>query len=654
MYIRSFLLVYALPLFLLTSSAAVPSRPIFPRGYLSAHDPSTMIQCKDRYYIFSTGQGILSKSSADQVFWSSGSPVFTNPPAWTTAAVPGFAGVFWAPDILFFNNKYFLYYAVSTFGSQVSAIGLATNPTLDPTDPAYQWSDQGLVIQSTNGLPYNAIDPSFTTDSAGNLWMSFGSYWNGIYLVQLSTTTGLRISANSPTYRLAFNTSIEASYIHRRGGYYYLFVNWGSCCSGVNSSYNIRVGRSANITGPYLDRNGVNMVNGGGTLFMQGSGKCTGPGHVGIISDGPNEWFTYHYYDANAWAPQYNAYGNADFDFAPLTWSADDWPVFTNDWSADYRFQADAADDYGQYYGLLENGAAIQNDQVHGHVLNLDGTNQYVWLPPGVAYGKTFTAVVKWRGGPAWQRIFDFGFDTGKTVMLTPASGDNVLRLDINPGGNLQTLQWNQPLPTNVWTHVAVTLDGTRGVLYVNGNPVATNTGMNLLPVNVAPQTNHLGRSKFSADPYFNGQFARFQAYGRALSAREIAAPLPRISAPLAGASWWPGQTIIFSGEATDFADVPLPATNLNWQIIYAQDGVTNVVSGPIQGVVSGSYSIPANMAGNGSYMIILTATDNLGRQSSTSVTLASANRDSEWSSYYPLRTDANDALGRFNGTPIG
>ena len=202
------------------------------RGYLAAHDPSTITQCKDRYYIFWTGQGILSKSSADKVFWTPGPPVFTNPPAWTSNAVPGFTGLFWAPDLLYFNGSYHLYYAVSTWGSQVSAIGLVTNPTLDPSDPSYNWTDQGPVITSTVGSPYNTIDPSFTWDNSGNLWMAFGSYWNGIYLVQLDPATGLRIAPDSPTYQLAYNSSIEASYLWRRGGYYYLFANWGSCCSG--------------------------------------------------------------------------------------------------------------------------------------------------------------------------------------------------------------------------------------------------------------------------------------------------------------------------------------------------------------------------------------------------------------------------------------
>jgi arabinan endo-1,5-alpha-L-arabinosidase len=624
------------------------------RGYLAAHDPSTITQCKDRYYIFWTGQGILSKSSADKVFWTPGPPVFTNPPAWTTNAVPGFTGLFWAPDLLYFNNSYHLYYAVSTWGSQVSAIGLVTSPTLDPSDPSYNWTDEGPVITSTNGSPYNTIDPSFTWDNSGGLWMAFGSYWNGIYLVQLNSNSGLRITPHSPTYQLAYNSSIEASYLWRRGGSYYLFANWGSCCSGVNSTYNIRVGRSTNVTGPYLDQNGVSMANNGGTIFLQGSGKFTGPGHVGILSQGGSQWLTHHYYDANSWASQYDAYGSPDFSFVPLSWTADDWPVFINNWSALYNFQADASDDNGQYSGLSQNGASIVSDPTYGHILNLNGTNQYVWLPPGVGYAKTFVAVVNWRGGGAWQRVFDFGYDTTKTVMMTAASDANVLRCDINPGGNLQTIQWTQPLPTNAWTHVALTLDGSQGILYVNGAPVVTNTSMDLLPLNVAPQTNHLGRSKFVADPYFNGQYACFRAYARALSPAEIVAPIPTIAQPVDGSSYWPGSSIGFSGWATDFASRPLDANNLTWQVNYIQDGHTNIVFGPVTGVAAGAFALPTNATGGGSYTVVLTAMDSSNHQSSASATLLPANPPADWASYYPLNSDANDANGHYNGTLVG
>ena len=179
------------------SNQFLPAAPSALRGNLGVHDPSTVIPCNGRYYVYYTGQGISSKSSSDLKYWSAGPSVFANPPNWTTNAVPGFTGNIWAPDVIYFNGVYHLYYAVSTFGSQVSAIGLATNPTLDPTDPSYHWTDQGPVIESTTGSAYNCIDPSVTFDASSNLWMSFGSFWNGIYMVQLDSSTGL-VNASNP------------------------------------------------------------------------------------------------------------------------------------------------------------------------------------------------------------------------------------------------------------------------------------------------------------------------------------------------------------------------------------------------------------------------------------------------------------------------
>jgi arabinan endo-1,5-alpha-L-arabinosidase len=631
--------------------------PTALRGRLSAHDPSRMVQCKDRYYIFSTGLNIPSKSSSDKILWTGEPAVFRSPPAWTTNAVPGFNGVIWAPDVFFYSNQYYLYYAISTRGSQVSAIGLATNPTLDPNEAAYHWTDKGAVIQSSVGYAYNAIDPSFVWDVVGNLWMAFGSYWNGIYIVQLDPATGLRISPTSPLLQVAAHDSVlvEASYIYRHDPYYYLFVNWGLCCKGVDSTYEIRVGRSTNVTGPYLDRNGVNLQNGGGTPFIQGSGKYVGPGHFATFLDGTNEWFTFHYYDANAWTPLYTNYGNPTLGFAPLSWTADNWPTFRHDWSALYSFETDAADQNKQFHGLLKGGASIRNDAVHGHVLDLNGAGQYVWLPPGVANGRTFVAVVKWRGGGPWQRIFDFGFSTNHTFMLTPASGANVLRCDIYPNTNsdLKILQWNKPLPTNVWTHVAVTLNGTRGILYVNGSAVATNTSMHWLPLDVAPRTNHLGRSKFIADPDFNGQIASFRSYARALSPAEIVAPLPQISEPRTGATWEPGTTIHFAGIATDFADVQLGSTNLSWTITYSEGDTTNVVFGPASGIERGVFTIPSSSTGTGIYNVVLSANDRT-RQNSAVVSLSPGNGNSDWSSFYPFTGNAHDESNRFNGVIVG
>lgn len=624
------------------------------RGHLGVHDPSTIIQCKDKYYLFGTGRGISSKVSTDKVFWSAGSRVFANNPNWTTNTVPAFDGNLWAPDIIFANGQYLLYYSVSSWGSQVSAIALATNPTLDPGDPSYAWTDRGIVIQSGNGSPYNTIDPSVTRDADGGLWLCFGSYWNGIYLVQLDPATGLRLAPNSPVHHLASNSSIEASCLYRRGRYYYLFVNWGSCCVGVKSTYHIRVGRSTNITGPYLDRNGVDLRAPGGTLFLEGTGKFTGPGHLGVLEEGGERWFSYHYYDAGDYAPWYDGYGVADFDLRPLEFTADDWPVFTNDWSAVYHFEADARDEHGQFYGLLRGGATIQTDPLRGGVLHLDGTNDYVSLPAGLGFARTFTAVVKWNGGAAWQRIFDFGTDTSSYVMLTPSSGNGRLRLDIRANGTTQILERTAPLPVGVWTHVAVTLDGQRGVLYVNGLPAATNASLSLSPLNVLAQTNHLGRSKFSADPDFNGQVSSFRVYGRALSAAEIATPLPVIAQPVDPTVYWPGTTIEFQGRATDFADVPLAASALTWRVEHLQDGQTNLVLGPLVGVTHGTFSIPTNATRGGSYRILLTARDAANRQRTVSATLLPANPPAPWSSHYTFVSNAIDANGHFHGTLNG
>lgn len=624
------------------------------RGSIAIHDPSTIIKCKERYYIFGTGPGIISKSSADGVVWSDGPAAFATAPAWVIGAAPGFNGDFWAPDIAYVNGRYCLYYSVSSWGSQQSAIGLATNPTLDPSDPAYHWTDAGIVVQSVNGNSFNTIDPCVTTDASGNPWLSFGSYWNGIYLIQLDPVTGLRIAPNSPMTHLAYNGSIEANCLYRRGGYYYLFVNWGSCCTGVNSTYNVRVGRSTSIAGPYLDRNGVDLRSAGGTLFAEASGKFTGPGHIGILNEAGKRWVTYHYYDAGDYASWYGAYGAADFDLQPLTWTADDWPVLQRDWSAIYNFDTDARDENGQYYGMLYGGAAVQDDATRGRVLNMNGAGQYAWLPAGVANARTFAAVVKWNGGGNWQRIFDFGTDTSSYVMLTPSSGDGRLRCDIRVAGATQILEWSNPLPVGVWTHVALTLDGTNGVLYVNGTVVASSSAITFSPLETRAQTNHLGRSKFIADPDFNGQISSFRVYAQALTAAEIAAPIPVIREPAAGATYWPGTKLDFAGGATDFNDLPLSATQLTWRVERIQDGTTNLVFGPVSGVTNTSFAIPTNATVGAVYRISLAATNGMGRGKIVFRELTPANPPSAWSAHYPFQTDAADANGHFAGTLLG
>jgi len=159
------------------------------------------------------------------------------------------------------------YLSISSHGSS-----LVTN------DPAYHWTDQGFVVRTQEGDGYNAIDPAVFHDSDGSLWLTFGSYWTGIKLIQLDPRTGKRSAPDSKVFSLAYNDSIEASYLCKHDDYYYLFVNWGSCCQGTNSSYNIRIGRSKTVTGPYLDKAGLDMLQAGGSEFLPTTnGRCSDP-----------------------------------------------------------------------------------------------------------------------------------------------------------------------------------------------------------------------------------------------------------------------------------------------------------------------------------------------------------------------------------------
>jgi arabinan endo-1,5-alpha-L-arabinosidase len=285
-------------------------------GELFVHDPSTIQKHGSNYFLFSTGVGISAKTSSNLSHWTRARAVVSSPPPWTTNAVPGFRGYFWAPDVVFVSGKYHLYYSVSTFGKQRSAIGLATNPTLETNSP---WTDQGAVIESRAGDPFNAIDPGAFVDRDGKLWMAFGSFWRGIHLIELDARTGKRIATNSPVHHLAWHEAIEAPALHRHADYYYLFVNWGTCCRGTNSTYEVRVGRSKVITGPYVDRDGKSLTDRGGTLFLKSEGTDIGPGHIGVLNDKGREFISYHVYDATM-------RGRSQLRLRELKWTADGWP----------------------------------------------------------------------------------------------------------------------------------------------------------------------------------------------------------------------------------------------------------------------------------------------------------------------------------------
>jgi arabinan endo-1,5-alpha-L-arabinosidase len=306
------------------------SFPVLPleqsasRG-ITTRDPSTIVKCKEEYWVFYTGRGVPSYHSRDLVKWERGPAVFQVAPEWIAKIVPENRNLlYWAPDIIKLGDRYLLYYAVSSFGKMTSAIGLATNPTLDPADPAYHWTDEGFVVRTKDGDGYNAIDPSVFQDRDGSLWMAFGSYWSGIKLTQLDSQTGKQVAQESKLFSLAYNESIEASYLCRHEDYYYLFVNWGSCCQGPKSTYNIRVGRSKTVTGPYLDKAGLDMLHRGGSLFLATTnGPLIGPGHASSLNAQGKEWFT------SDFEGDVRMDGKATLAIMPLRWNADSWPEAT-------------------------------------------------------------------------------------------------------------------------------------------------------------------------------------------------------------------------------------------------------------------------------------------------------------------------------------
>ena len=298
------------------------------------HDPSA-IRAGDTYYIFSTtpsegAKGLIGiRRSKDLLSWTSAGTVFAQLPDWAKSKITGAQGI-WAPDIGFVNGRYRLYYAVSTFGSNRSVIGLATNASLEPSASNYSWRDEGEVIESNRSDDYNAIDPNFVLDRHGGQWLAFGSFWSGIKLVRLDPASGKPAPGDKHVYALAERSrlqdsgAIEAPFIIDHNGYYYLFASFDFCCRGADSNYYTIVGRSKEVTGPYVDRTGKPMLKGGGFIVLHAqldpTKRWRGPGGESILHDGKRDYIVYHAYDAKN-------RGVPTLRIQLLGWTSDGWPV---------------------------------------------------------------------------------------------------------------------------------------------------------------------------------------------------------------------------------------------------------------------------------------------------------------------------------------
>jgi arabinan endo-1,5-alpha-L-arabinosidase len=310
-------------------------------NFSPVHDPC-IIKAGDTYHLFCTGhvdkaEGLIPwRVSKDLIDWTLQGHVLDSIPAWAQAAVPGTRGA-WAPDIAYFNGRYHLYYSCSTFGSQRSVIGLTTNKTLDRNSPDYRWEDQGLVVESRDGDDFNAIDANHLSDRDGKHWLCLGSFWGGIKLFPLDSSTG-KVMPKGQKYSLASRpapeggpSAIEAPFMIERDGYYYLFTSFDYCCRGASSSYYVVVGRSRNVTGPYVGRDGKSQMDGYGTVVLRGDRRYRGPGHVAVLRDRPPSgiprhhalhYLVYHAYDAQQ-------DGRSVLRIAPIAWTPDGWPRVT-------------------------------------------------------------------------------------------------------------------------------------------------------------------------------------------------------------------------------------------------------------------------------------------------------------------------------------
>jgi arabinan endo-1,5-alpha-L-arabinosidase len=293
------LVVTTLLLFLLTGILpAQTGRPFI-------HDPSTIMECNGKYYTFGTGGGGLI--SEDGWTWNGG------------AVRPGGGA---APDAIKIGDRYLIVYGATgggLGGGHNGRILTMWNKTLDPKSPDFKYSEAVEVASSDGTEDCDAIDPGLLLDPAdGRLWCSYGTYFGFIRLVELDPGTGKRVEGNK-----AINIAIdcEATDLVYRDGWYYLLGTHGTCCDGANSTYNIVVGRSRKVTGPYLDNIGRDMLAGGGKMVVAAGGRLVGPGHFGrlIIENGVEKMSCHYEADLDQG-------GRSVLGIRPLLWK-NEWPV---------------------------------------------------------------------------------------------------------------------------------------------------------------------------------------------------------------------------------------------------------------------------------------------------------------------------------------
>jgi len=369
-------------------------RMAFTTDTLMVHDPA-MAWEDGTFYILSTGMGLQWATSQDRKTWVvQPTPFIEHLPQWTQDSVPGFRNHVWAPDVLRWHDRWWLAYSCSTFGKNTSAIGLMTADRLNG-----EWKDEGCLVASReNRDNWNAIDPAFVVDGQDRLWLTWGSFWDGIQICEASplndkeqminkkTSDSLSSlishlsfsakraktiarryqpgdtgAAENPTSKYAGRNAIEAPFILRHGDWYYLFVSWDYCCRGAKSNYRVAVGRSKAVDGPYLDRDGRPMTEGGGTLLLEGDKQeFEAAGHCAAYDLPTGESvFICHGYSTR--------HGGASILIQrDILWTSDGWPTFAGNQPASID---------GAWHGILRIG-----QQQLTVSLNIDQSRQHVTM----------------------------------------------------------------------------------------------------------------------------------------------------------------------------------------------------------------------------------------------------------------------------------
>lgn len=286
-------------------SVLISQRTFAQIGTPYIHDPSTIMECEGKYYTFGTGGGGLI--SEDGWTWNGG------------AERPGGGA---APDAVKIGDRYLIAYSATgggLGGGHAGRVLTMWNKTLDPKSPDFKFTEPIEVAHSLDDEDCDAIDAGLLLDPTdGRLWLSYGTYFGFIRIVELDPKTGKRVEGNKE-----INVAIdcEATTLMYRDGWYYLLGTHGTCCDGPNSTYNIVVGRSRTVTGPYIDNVGRDMLEGGGKLVIAAGERKTGPGHFGrfVVADGV-EKMSYHY------EADFDQGGRSVLAIRPLLWK-NGWPV---------------------------------------------------------------------------------------------------------------------------------------------------------------------------------------------------------------------------------------------------------------------------------------------------------------------------------------